>query len=142
MCKRFKFQPMMPCSLHDMTVNKIECVDSMICFRFVDEWSKQEDILEGSIVIEGVDFDYANILLLNKDGEYGKFAGHKLYLKEFIEKYKNFKFEIIDEKYGYNTTQYNGYVYLGTEDDCSEVLEMIISIYHFGDIVYNIRNEL
>lgn len=137
MIKRYKYQQMTPYSLHDMTVNKIECMNNEIRLWVKDEWSKQTIVQEGSMIIEGVDFDCSNVLLLNKNGEYGNFDGQKLSIQEFLKKYNGFTFEIISDKYGYNMVEYRGFIYLKTKEVICETIEMIISIYHFGDIVYD-----
>lgn len=43
MIKRYKYQQMTPYSLHDMNVNKIECMNNEICLWVKDEWSKQTE---------------------------------------------------------------------------------------------------
>lgn len=54
-------------------------------------------------------------------------------LTNFIKKYKKFRFEIIDEIYGYNQVSYCGYLYLPNKNKLKEI---IISIYYSGNIVY------
>ena len=94
---------------------------------------EKNNIVDGNITIQGVDFDYVTILLLNKNGEYGEFLGQKLSLDEFLGKYDKYSFEIVDELYGYNTVEYNGFLSILGQSEC---IEMTISIYHFGDIWY------
>ena len=55
----------------------------------------------------------------------------KQMLKDFAEQFANMTFEIVDETFGYNTTKFEGYLYLeeGT-------VECNISIYHMGDMSY------
>ena len=139
MTTKYKYQPQTPCGLHDMTVDKIELREKAICFHFKDERSREPHPQEGNITIEGVDFDAVSVLLLSQNGEYGAFEGHKLSLQDFLKNYTNFSFEIIEDKYGYNSVEYCGYLYLELPNDNRVTIEMIISIYHFGDIVYDIK---
>ena len=140
MITRYKYQPKAPCSLHDMTVDKIECREKTICVHFKDGWSRQPYPQgEENITIEGVDFDAVSVLLLSKNGEYGDFEGQKLSLQDFLKNYTNFILEIIDDKYGYNSVEYSGYLYLELPNDNRLTIEMIISIYHFGDIIYDMK---
>ena len=76
---------------------------------------------------------------MSKNGEYGDFEGQKLSLQDFLKNYTNFILEIIDDKYGYNSVEYSGYLYLELPNDNRLTIEMIISIYHFGDIIYDMK---
>ena len=72
-------------------------------------------------------------LLLSQLGKYGDFEGTKLSLKEFVEKYDEYFFEIIDEMYGYNQVEYIGYLNFPGKDD---LIQMSLSLYFTGDVVY------
>ncbi|MBR3785133.1 MAG: hypothetical protein IKJ77_01830 [Firmicutes bacterium] len=136
MITKYKYQPTIPYSLHDMVVNEITYNDDEIHLRFDQGYVSLKEPYSrvgGSITIQGVDFDFVAVMLLNKNGTYGEFKGCKLSLNEFLEKYDTYEFEIVDEMYGYNSVEYSGFLSAPYHDD---FIEMILSIYHFGDIVY------
>ena len=132
----YKHNPPIPYSLHDMLVKRITLQKESIKFEFEYGYVKLVEPynqVDGSITIEGVDFDFVNVLVRNRMGEYGKFQGEKLELPEFLKKYDWISFEIIDELYGYNQVIYSGILLVeGSED----FMEMDISIYFTGNIIY------
>jgi len=77
----------------------------------------------------GWDFSYAYLLSVN--GNTGSFSGSKMELREFIRSNPKPNFTILDETYGYNRTNYSGYI---TVDD--SFCECNIEIYHEGDMVF------
>lgn len=83
--------------------------------------------------------DFVSVLLLSKNGKYGKFQGYKLSLDNFLEKFKTYAFEIVDELYGYNMVEYSGFL---STPDCEDFMELSLWIYHFGDIVYETEEEI
>ena len=86
---KFKHNPPIPYSLHDMVVNNIVIDEDRIILEFKDGYEslvKPYNRVEGSIVINKVDLDFGCVVLQSKNGEYGKFQGEKLSLKEFLEK--------------------------------------------------------
>lgn len=136
MITKYKYKSTIPYSLHDMVVTTISHNDDSIHLEFDGGYEKIDETcsrVDGNITIQGVDFDFVTILLLNKNGEYGEFLGQKLSLDEFLGKYNKYSFEIVDELYGYNTVEYNGFLSILGQSEC---IEMTISIYHFGDIWY------
>ena len=136
MITKYKYKSTIPYSLHDMVVTAISHDDDSIHLEFDGGYEKLDEIcsrVDGNITIQGVDFDFVNTLLLNKNGDYGQFLGQKLSLDEFLGKYDKYSFEIVDELYGYNTVEYSGFLSILGQREC---IEMIISIYHFGDIWY------
>lgn len=54
-------------------------------------------------------------------------------LKDFVEKYSEYYFEILDELYGFNQVEYIGYLRSPQND---ELIQMSLSMYFTGDIVY------
>ncbi|NLV89440.1 MAG: hypothetical protein GX021_08785 [Tissierellia bacterium] len=132
----YKHNPPIPYSLHDMRVKRITLQKETIKLEFEYGYVKLVepfDQVDGSITIEGVDFDSANVLMQSKWGEYGSFQGEKLRLSEFLKKYDWSSFEIVDELYGYNQLLYSGYLSVKGTDD---LIEMDISIYFTGNIIY------
>ena len=65
----------------------------------------------------------------------GTFTGEKMFLNDFISRYKQFGFSVMEETYGDHITKYNGFL-LSNRQHCECVLE----IYHKGDMVY-VTNE-
>ena len=136
MITKYKYKSTIPYSLHDMVVTAISHDDDSIHLEFDGGYEKLDEIcsrVDGNITIQGVDFDFVNILLLNKNGDYGQFLGQKLSLDEFLGKYDKYSFEIVDELYGYNTVEYSGFLSILGQREC---IEMTISIYQVGDIWY------
>ena len=96
-------------SLHDMNVIAFEVMDNDIVMRTQSGLIKTTPPLgqpDGYVEFHDVKWD-------------------------FIEKYKQFGFSIMDETYGYNMTKYNGYL-LANRQHC----ECVIEIYHEGDMIF------
>ncbi len=132
----YKHNPPTPYSLHDMVVNRIAVDGDRIILEFKHGYRSLVEPcrqVEGNIVINKVDYDFCCVILQSKNGSYGKFQGEKLRLKEFLEKYDKYGFEITDEMYGYNQVLYSGYLSVAGEE---KLIEMEISIYFAGNIVY------
>lgn len=132
----YKYKSDIPYSLHDMCICKIESIGESLKFYFEEGYESCTEPyprVNGTITIEEVDYDFCDVYLLSDDGNYGTFTGRKLALLDFIEEYKAFSFEVIDENYGYNSVTYNGYLKLPERTD---FIELTIAIYHFGNIVY------
>ena len=136
MITRFKQHIDIPYSLHDMVVHKITCRNDSVyldfCYGYVSTKAPCPQI-DGHITIEDVVMDCACVLLLSKLGKYGDFEGTKMSLKDFIEKYSEYYFEILDELYGFNQVEYIGYLRSPQND---ELIQMSLSMYFTGDIVY------
>lgn len=136
MITRFKQQTDLPYSLHDMVVNKITCQNELVRLKFNHGYIKTKEPypqVNGNITIEKVDKDCACVLLLSNFGQYGVFEGKKMSLEDFIDKYDEYSFEIVDEMYGFNQVEYIGYLRL---PDKEESIQMSLSMYFTGDIVY------
>ena len=142
MITKYKYKSTQPYSLHDMVVNKITHTKDSIQLIFDEGYESMQEPyqqIKGNINIQGVDFDFVSVLLLSKNGKYGKFQGYKLSLDHFFEKFKTYAFEIVDELYGYNMVEYSGFL---STPDCEDFIELSLSIYHFGDIVYETEEEI
>ncbi len=136
MTTRFKQLIHTPYSLHDMVVSKIICKKESVCLKFSHGYvSTKEPFtqVDGHIIIENVDTDSACVLLLSQLGKYGDFAGTKMSLHDFIEKYDKCFFEIVDEMYGFNQVEYIGYLHSPKNNG---FIQMSLSMYFTGDIVY------
>jgi len=86
---------------------------------------------DGYVEFHNVQWNSSYIYLLGVTGNVGTFTGEKMFLKDFIERYKQFGFSIIDETYGYNMTKYCGYLLSNRQH-----YECVIEIYHEGDMVF------
>lgn len=131
---KYKYNPPIPYGLHDMYVNNINITDSNIKFEFENGYVKLVEpynIIPGSIIIENVDFDFSSVVIQNSLGEYGAFQAEKIEITEFLKKYDDFTFEIVDELYGYNKLFYSGY--LRHKD---KIYAMDFYIYFTGEIIY------
>ncbi|MBS1380776.1 MAG: hypothetical protein MRZ28_04170 [Oscillospiraceae bacterium] len=136
MITRFKQQTDLPYSLHDMVVNKITCQNELVRLKFNHGYIKTKEPypqVNGNITIEKVDKDCACVLLLSNFGQYGVFEGKKMSLEDFIDKYDEYSFEIVDEMYGFNQVEYIGYLSFPKKED---LIQMSLSLYFTGDIVY------
>ena len=124
----------MPYSLHDMNVFAFDVCDNNIIMRtqsgMIDTAPPCRQC-DGYLEFHNVQWDYSYVYLLGLTGNVGKFAGEKMFLKDFIDKYKQFGFSVMDETYGYNMTKYCGFL-LSNRQHC----ECIIEIYHEGDMVF------
>ena len=123
-----------PYSLHDMNVFAFEVTDNNIVMKTQSgmvETFPPYGQPDGYVEFHNVQWDFSYVYLLGVTGNIGAFSGEKMFLKEFIEKYNQFGFSIMDETYGYNMTKYSGYL-LSNRKHC----ECIIEIYHEGDMVF------
>lgn len=121
-------------TLHDMNVIAFEVIDHKIVMRTqsgIVETTSPYRQLDGYVEFHNVKWDFSYVYLLGFTGNVGTFTGEKLFLKDFIERYKQFGFSIIDETYGYNMTKYCGYLLSNRQH-----YECIVEIYHKGEMVF------
>ena len=121
-------------TLHDMSVCEFEILDNDIVMKTqsgIVEITALSRQVEGYVEFHNVQWDFSYVYLLGVTGNVGTFTGKKMFLKDFIDNYKQFGFSIMDETYGYNMTKYCGYL-LANRQHC----ECIIEIYHEGDMVF------
>lgn len=121
-------------SLHDMNVISFEAEKNDIIMRTESGMIKTTPICiqtDGYVKFQDVRWDFSYVYLLGVTGNIGTFSGEKMFLKDFIERYKEFGFSIMDETYGYNMTKYCGYL-LSNRQHC----ECIVEIYHEGNMVF------
>lgn len=126
----------LPYSLHDARVNKITIQGENIVLYFSRGFYKpvNNDCLPvkgAAISIQGLDLDFCNAYLLDTAGSCGKFTGEKFSLEEFASRFADIDFEIIDETYGYNQSNFSGYLY-----NAGDIKECIMEMYHLGDMRY------
>ena len=121
-------------TLHDMNVISFDIIDNDIVMKTqsgIVEICSPCRQLDGHIEFHNVQWDFSYVYLLGITGNVGTFTGEKMFLKDFIERYKQFGFSIMDETYGYNMTKYCGYL-LANRQHC----ECVVEIYHEGDMVF------
>lgn len=127
-----------PYTLHDMNVYAFEVSDNDIIMKTqsgIVEVASPCRQLDGYVEFHNVQWDFSFVYLLGVTGNVGTFTGEKMFLKDFIEKYKQFGFSIMDETYGYNMTKYNGYLLSNRQH-----YECVVEIYHEGDMVFVAEN--
>lgn len=121
-------------SLHDMCVIGFDVTGNDIIMRTQSGMVRTTPPLEqpdGYVEFHNVQWDFSFVYLLGVTGNVGTFTGEKMFLKDFIERYKQFGFSIMDETYGYNMTKYNGFLLSNRQH-----YECVIEIYHEGDMVF------
>ena len=72
----YKHNPPIPYSLHDMVVNKITIDKTSILLEFEHGYQRVDEpynLVEGNIIINGVDFDFVCVDLQRSNGSYGKY---------------------------------------------------------------------
>ena len=123
-----------PYTLHDMNVVAFEVAGNDLIVRTQSgmvETLAPYGQPDGYIEFHQVQWDFSYVYLLGVTGNVGTFFGEKMYLKDFINNYKQFGFSIMDETYGYNMTKYSGYILSnGKHNEC------VIEIYHEGNMVF------
>ncbi|MBE5766732.1 MAG: hypothetical protein E7335_06185 [Clostridiales bacterium] len=123
-----------PYSLHDMNVSAFEISGDDIVMRMQSgmvRCTSPCEQVEGHVEFHKVGWDFSYAYLLSVNGNTGSFSGSKMELREFIRSNPKPNFTILDETYGYNRTNYSGYI---TVDD--SFCECNIEIYHEGDMVF------
>lgn len=123
-----------PFSLHDMNVIEFKVNGNTLtmCTQSgMVETTPPYGQPDGFIEFHDVRWDFSYVYLLGVTGNVGTFTGEKMMLKDFMSRYTQFGFSIMDETYGYNMTKYCGYL-LSNRQHC----ECFIEIYHDGDMVF------
>ncbi len=127
----------LPYSLHDAKVNKMKIQEENIVLHFGRGFYKpaNNDCLPvkgaAAISIQGLDLDFCHAYILDTAGGCGKITGEKISLEEFVNRFADIDFEILDETYGYNQSNFSGYLY-----NAGDIKECIIEMYHLGDMRY------
>ena len=90
-------------SLHDMNVISFDVNDNDIIMKTQSGIVKTTPPLcqpDGYVEFHNVRWDFSYVYLLGVTGNVGTFSGEKMFLKDFIGKYKQFGFSVMDETYG------------------------------------------
>ena len=123
-----------PYGLHDMNTTRFEVCNKDILMRLQSGMHKISDPVkqvDGYVKFCNVDFDFCFVTIINELVNEGPITGEKMSFLNFIDRYQNFSFEIIDEVYGYNMTKFWGWLSAG-----GDLKECIIEFYHFGDMIF------
>ena len=123
-----------PYGLHDMNTTRFEVCNKDILMRLQSGMHKISDPVkqvDGYVKFCNVDFDFCFVTIINELVNEGPITGEKMSFPNFIDRYQNFSFEIIDEVYGYNKTKFWGWLSAG-----GDLKECIIEFYHFGDMIF------
>jgi len=123
-----------PYSLHDRRVIAFEREGNDLILRLQSGMTKTTVPYgqpEGHVEFVDVQWDFSYVYLLDFAGNTGPFTGEKLFLRDFIEKYKPVGFCVMDETYGYNTTKYSGYLISNRRH-----YECMVELYHEGDMIF------
>ena len=121
-------------SLHDMNVIAFEVSGNDVTMRTqsgVVKTTPPYKQVDGFVEFHDLDWNFSFVYLMGGYGNVGKFTGEKLYLRDFIERFPSFGFEVIDEVFGYNQTKLWGFLSANRE-----VYDCVIELYHLGDMVY------
>ena len=137
---RYRPDPKQPFGLHDCRIDGMKLSGNDLELSLKDGFlrlgtpdTEAQDI-RGDILIEGVDPDFCVILIQGKGGRMGTFRGEKLSIEEFTAKYKGFRFEVINEYYGWHRLQFTGWLWMPDSDP----KDMTLSLGYFtGDVVYH-----
>jgi len=123
-----------PYSLHDMNVIGFEILDNDLVMTFQSGMCRISDPVEqvdGYVKFLNLDWDFCFVTLIREIVNEGPITGEKMTFLDFIKRYEEFSFSIIDEVFGYNKTKFWGWLSAG-----ESLQECIIELYHLGDMVY------
>ncbi len=134
--KRTKFDHVNPpYSLHDMNIVAFEVDGDSLAIKTqsgivrVINPSAQVD---GHVEFHNVNWDFCYAYVYEGFyGNVGPFTGRKMFLKDFIEDFKDAGFSVMDENYDCNRTCYTGYL---SKD--KTIGECTIEINYFGEMVF------
>ena len=128
-----------PYTLHDRNVIALDVMENDLVMRTqsgILETTSPYRLIDGFVEFHDVKWDFSYVYLLGVTGNVGTFTGEKMFLKDFLSRYEQFGFSIMDETYGYNMTKYNGYL-----TSNRQFCECVIEIYHEGDMVYVVEEN-
>lgn len=123
-----------PFTLHDMTVISLEATDRELVMRTQSgmiETTPPFRQVDGYVEFHRVRWDCSHVYLLGATGKAGVFTGEKMDLKDFMARYKQYGFSVMEEAWGIHSTQYSGYL-LASRQHC----ECLMELYHEGDVVF------
>ena len=136
---RYQPNPKPPFGLHDCRIDGMRLFDKNLELTLKDEFlrfatpDRNAQFVQGSIIVEGVDLEFCDVIIQGKGGKKGGFRGEWLSIEEFTEKYRGFNFEVIYEYYSWHRLQFTGWLWMpGVHPK-----DMTLSLGYFtGDVVY------
>ena len=129
-----------PYSLHDMQVTSFRVRKDEIAMQTATGLVRTEppgDQPDGWVEFHGVQWEFSYAYLLRYDGlagNVGPFRGEKFLLKEFLNRYPEPYYVILDETYGYHQAKYSGFFH-----EKEAIRECILEICYNGDMVFVIE---
>lgn len=136
---RYKADPRRPYGLHDSHITGMTFSGGNLKLTFEDEFTRFPEPcvpgadVRGFLVVEGADFDSCDVLIQGKGGSRGGFRGERLTIPEFTEAYQGFRFEVIDEYFGWQRLLFTGWLWMPGKHPKEMTLELG---YFMGDVVY------
>lgn len=137
MKKTVRNTPQAAYSLHDMRVGAFEIRNDRLTMRMSTGMIQTEAPgrqVDGSVEFHRVRWDFSYAYLLRYKGlagNAGRFSGEKLLLKEFLLRFPNPAYTILDETYGYEQTKYSGFLHVD-----EGIWECMLEICHAGNMVF------
>lgn len=120
--------PVSPYSIHDYHLEKIECTSSAIKMLLTDKYG----ILNSTpISLEFPDADIEDSYVYFMKRKSHKLTGQYYNLKQFLKKYPEFDFEIIDHTYGCQMAIFSGIMYFNLDEH-----ECMIRIVHRENMIF------
>lgn len=124
-------------SLHDMRVASFEIRKDQLTMHLATgmiQTGEPGGQPDGQVEFHRVCWDFSYAYLLQYQGlagNTGPFRGEKLFLQDFLGRFPDPVYTILDETYGYNQTKYSGFLH--TDDG---IWECMLEICHDGDMIF------
>ena len=102
-----------PYSLHDMNVIALKAEGNKLTLRTQSGMVKTTPPycqLDGYVEFYDVQWKWGFAYLLGATGNTGTFTGEKMFLNDFVSRYEQFGFSVLEETYGDHITKYNGFL--------------------------------
>lgn len=130
-----------PYSLHDAYIMEVQAEGDTL--RFITQCGYVCTVepcgqVEGDVEITGVDWESSYVYVMEYQGvlcgNCGAFAGQKMTLETFIQKYSDGALDIMDETYGFRLAALSGFLNLR-----ERLLEFKLEIYYTGEFRYLLK---
>ena len=121
-------------SLHDLAVTAMEPTEDCLTLHTQSGMLKIGQpcrLVEEYVEFDGVQWDFSHVYLMDHVGNTGAFTREKMLLRDFVERYQDFVFTVMDETYGFNMTRYSGTFAAG-----EKFLDLVVEISHEGNMVF------
>lgn len=137
MKKTVRDTPQTAYSLHDMRVGSFDIRKDRLTMHMstgMIQTKAPGGQVDGWVEFHRVQWDFSYAYLLQYKGlagNTGSFRGEKLFLKEFLRRFPDPAYTILDETYGYEQTKYSGFLH--TDEG---IWECLLEICHAGEMVF------